>query len=183
MNKTLRSVFAAALVGFAISLSAQVSRAADVPSVAIQVYPGFLGSFLPVVAQEQGFYKANGIDVKLVGLGDGPRGLAALEGSSIQLPQNNTDFMFLARNRGLDLVMVLGTWGVQFTIMARNDLPLPDINSGYPAVMKDLVGKKIGVSARGSGTEYAMRTLLSAAGLDPCILNSHDRCAIRYVMR
>lgn len=136
-------------------------------TLAIQVYPGFLGSFLATVAQEQGFYKANGLDVKLVPLGDGPRGLAALEGGSIQLAQNNTDFMLLARNRGLDLMMVMGTWGEQFTVMARNDVALPDASSGYPAVMKDLLGKKVGVSARGAGTEYGMRTLLTAAGLSP----------------
>ena len=154
----------------ALSCMVPASQALAQPaarSMAIQVYPGFLGSFLATVAQEQGFYKANGLDVKLVPLGDGPRGLAALEGGSIQLAQNNTDFVLLARNRGLDLMMVMGTWGEQFTVMVRNDVALPDAASGYPTVMKDLLGKKIGVSARGAGTEYGMRTLLTAANLDP----------------
>lgn len=156
------------LLAAGVLLAAPVSKGADeLRPLAIQIYPGFLGSFLAAVAQEQGFYKANGLDVKLVPLGDGPRGLAALEGGSIQLAQNNTDFMLLARKRGLDLMVVAGTWGEQFTVMARNDVQLPDAASGYPAVMKDLVGKKIGVSARGAGTEYGMRTLLTAAGLDP----------------
>lgn len=154
-----------------LSALAAPAFAADSPDalrpLAIQIYPGFLGSFLVSVAQDEGFYKANGLDVKLVPLGDGPRGLAALEGGSIQLAQNNTDFMLLARSRGLDLMMVMGTWGEQFTVIARNDVALPNATSGYPPVMKDLVGKKIGVSARGAGTEYAMRTLLNAAGVDP----------------
>lgn len=171
MQRIHRTLLAFTLAASFSLTSVTATFGADPPAnvlpLQIQVYPGFVGSFLATVAQEQGFYKANGIDVKLVALGDGPRGLAALEGGSIQLAQNTTDFMFLARSRGLDLMMVLGTWGQLFTIMGREDLVLPNAKAGYPAVMKDLVGKKIGVSARGSGTEYGMRTLLSSAGIDP----------------
>lgn len=166
MNMPIRKLLSLLLVSLALATWSG-ARAADPLPLAIQVYPGFIGSFLATIAQDQGFYKANGLDVKLVALGDGPRGLAALEGGSVQLAQNTTDFMFLARSRGQDMMMVMGTWGQLFTIMAREDLPLPNAKNGYPDVMKDLVGKKIGVSARGSGTEYGMRTLLAAAGLDP----------------
>jgi len=160
-----------AVLAYPILTSLSPALAADAPSdqrpLSIQVYPGFVGSFLASIAQDEGFYKTNGLDVKLVPLGDGPRGLAALEGGSIQLAQNNTDFMLLARSRGLDLVMVVGTWGEQFALVVRDDVALPGAAAGYPAVMKDIVGKKVGVSARGAGTEYAMRTLLSSADLDP----------------
>ena len=96
-------------------------------------------------------------------LGNGPQGLAALEGGSIQLAQNNTDFMLLANAKGLKLQMVVGEWGQQFAFVARKGLTLPHLSEGYPAVMKDLVGDKVGVSARGAGTEYAMRAALSQA--------------------
>ena len=163
MKKQLAALCVAALMCAPLASHGQPAA----KQLAIQVYPGFLGSLLAHIAQDEGFYKANGLDVKLVPLADGPRGLAALEGDSIQLAQNNTDFVLLARSRGLDLMMVMGTWGEQFTVLARTDVALPNAAAGYPASAKDLVGKKVGVSARGSGTEYGMRVILNGAGLDP----------------
>lgn len=165
------ATFAALLVVAAVfwtqSNQANAQSASHEHALAIQVYPGLFINLLPWVAQAKGFYRAHDVKVTLVPLGNGPQGLAALEGGSIQLAQNNTDFMLLANAKGLKLQMVVGEWGQQFAFVARKGLTLPHLSEGYPAVMKDLVGDKVGVSARGAGTEYAMRAALSQAGVDP----------------
>ena len=143
------------------------ARAQDKQKLAVQVYSGLFMNLIPWVAQSRGYYEKHGLDVDLVSMNNGPQGLAALEGGSIQLALNNTDVMILADEKGLDLQMVSGNWGQQFSIFARQGLKLPHASQGYPAVMKDFVGKKVGVAARGSGTEIAMRATLAEAGLAP----------------
>lgn len=161
----IATTLAAAIVNLPAGAQAQSSAAEH--KLAIQIYPGIFLNLLPWVAQAKGFYEKNGVTVTMVPLDNGPLGLAALQGGSIQLAQNNTDVMLLANAKGLDLQMVVGNWGQQFSFVARDGFPLPHLSDGYPKVMQDLVGHKVGVAARGSGTEYAMRATLSEAGDSP----------------
>lgn len=45
--------------------------------------------------------------------------------------------------------------------------PLHNAAKGYPEVVKDLKGKKIGVPARGSAAEFLLKSMLKDAGLSP----------------
>ena len=76
--------------------------------------------------------------------------------------------MLVARAKGLPVKIVVGESTIlAISLVARKGLQLPDEKAGYPAVMKNLLGKKIGVYGIGSGSEYIVRALLRGAGLDP----------------
>jgi ABC-type nitrate/sulfonate/bicarbonate transport system substrate-binding protein len=49
----------------------------------------------------------------------------------------------------------------------RNDVPMPSRDKGYPAIMNDFKGKRIGVAARGSSNEKYFNAMLKDAGLKP----------------
>ncbi|TKW72571.1 MAG: ABC transporter substrate-binding protein [Bradyrhizobium icense] len=52
-------------------------------------------------------------------------------------------------------------------VVTRDGLETPNAAKGYPAMMADLKGKKIGVPARGSGAELQFGLLAEGAGLKP----------------
>lgn len=49
--------------------------------------------------------------------------------------------------------------------MASASLETPNASKGYPAVMQDFKGKRIGVTARGSGAEFQLVEMLKGAGM------------------
>ena len=49
--------------------------------------------------------------------------------------------------------------------MAGAHTETPNAAKGYPAVMADLKGKKVGVTARGSGAEFQLLDMLKGAGM------------------
>jgi NitT/TauT family transport system substrate-binding protein len=53
---------------------------------------------------------------------------------------------------------------VPFALIARKGLELPKVAQGYPAVIKDLVGKNWGVLALGVSVHFMSQTLLTDAG-------------------
>jgi NitT/TauT family transport system substrate-binding protein len=68
-------------------------------------------------------------------------------------------------DKGLPIRGVAGsTAKVPFALIARKGLDLPHLEEGYPAVMKDLVGKKWGVLALGVSVQYIEQKILTDAG-------------------
>lgn len=134
----------------------------------VQIYPGTISAGHPVLwlASDKGFCKARGLTCQLVEIASGPLGLQALASGSIQIAFATTDVAMQAAARGNDIQLIASAHPNRyFTLSARKDVPLPNLAKGYPAVMKDLQGLKIGVTARGSGTEIQTRALLAGAGM------------------
>ena len=70
--------------------------------------------------------------------------------------------------KGTDLKIVVGNEVKNFyNLIVANSVPLPNAASGYPAVVRDLKGKRIGVNALGASTHLMMNALLKGAGLTP----------------
>ena len=68
---------------------------------------------------------------------------------------------------GGSATVVVGT-GVASSVLiltARSDVPLPNKVKGYPAVMADFKGLKIGVPGRGAAAEVYMNVMLREGGL------------------
>lgn len=104
------------------------------------------------VAQDAGFYRKHCLDATLVSVNSGPAGLAQLQSGSLQFSGSSVDNTLVARNKGPAIKIVAGkSAGDVYSIVALKGLPLPDARAGYPAVMNDLVGKKIGVFGVGYG--------------------------------
>ncbi len=145
------------------------SQATSQPiSMQVALYPGSLISLPGYIAQQKGFFKANGLDVSLVEVSGGPAAVSALLSNSVQMMLNATDLNMQTSEKGQKIVVAAGdTNHMIFSLIARTDVSTPNQSKGYPAVMTDLKGKKIGVTQRGSSVELFVHVMLKDAGLDP----------------
>jgi NitT/TauT family transport system substrate-binding protein len=150
----------------AIPASAQ-DKAANT-TLRIQEYPGSIVSLHGWVLQDAGFCPTHHLTCVSTGIPSGPLGLQALATGSIEVSFASTDVIMQSASRGNDVQLVVGhSPNNIYQLDVRADIPLPNLAKGYPAVMKDLVGLKSGVTARGAATEIQMRALLAGAGLSP----------------
>ena len=68
--------------------------------------------------------------------------------------------------KGADIrILGSGARSAIFCLAAGNHLDTADAAKGYPAAMQDLKGKKVGVTARGTGAEFQLLDLLKSAGM------------------
>jgi NitT/TauT family transport system substrate-binding protein len=97
----------------------------------------------------------------------GPGAITALVNGTIEFSNQAPDGVMRARARGVNVRLVgnmyAGHWNA---LVAGKGLQTPSQAQGYPAIMKDLVGKKIGVTVLGGTTEAFSRSAFEGAGLD-----------------
>lgn len=164
----ITAIAAAAAFVATASMSAAEKIVANGETVRIQEYPGAILHFTQWVAADKGFCKAHGITCQMVQILSGPVGLQALAAGSLEISFASTEVTMQAASRGNDVQLIVGHSPANIYVLSvHKDVPLPNKAKGYPAVMQDLKGLKIGVTARGSGTELQARALLSGAGLSP----------------
>ena len=98
----------------------------------------------------------------------GPAMTSAVASGSVTFVNNSWDNLIVAVDKGLPVRGVAGsTVKVPFACIARKGLPLPHLGEGYPAVIKDLVGKNWGVLALGVSVHFMSQTILTDAGYKP----------------
>ncbi len=149
-------------IGLAASGAAQAQSNLQ---ASVGYYPGALISLPAFVASDRKFFEKNGLTVDLVPIANGPAMTSAVASGSVTFVNNSWDNLLVAVEKGLPVRGVLGsTSNVPFAFIARNGLDLPHLKDGYPAVIKDLVGKKWGVLALGVSVQYIEETLLTDAG-------------------
>lgn len=140
----------------------------SMPVVRIQEWPGDIINIVPWVADAKGLFKKHCLDVKLVPLVGGPPSVTALVSGSLEFNNGAVDGIMRVRAQGVDIRttanMYAGHWNA---LLARNGLALPHLKEGYPAIMKDLVGKKIGVTVLGGTTEAFVKSSFADAGMSP----------------
>jgi NitT/TauT family transport system substrate-binding protein len=159
-----RMLPALALAAAAAALPSPAAAAGSPPVVRFQDYPGH-GNLLIRVARSKGWCEAAGIACELKTIPAAPLGLQALIGGSIDVAQTPIEVVASAVLRGAKLRTVAGSAVSNiFQIDAATALALPHEAQGYPAVMQDLKGHKIGVVARGSATESFFAFLMQQAG-------------------
>jgi NitT/TauT family transport system substrate-binding protein len=157
----------AALACAALAMPAPAAAADNLPVVRFQDYPGS-GNLQIRVARTKGWCQAAGIVCELKPIPAAPLGLQALIGGSIDVAQTPIEVVAAAVARGGKLKTVVGSAVTNiFQIDAGNTLKLPHEKEGYPAVMQDFKGQKVGVVSRGSATEAFFRFLMQQAGQDP----------------
>ncbi|HSW17744.1 MAG TPA: ABC transporter substrate-binding protein [Ramlibacter sp.] len=151
-------------LGLLFAGAAATAGAAD--RIVIQQFTGTFGNAAGVVAASKGFCAKANIECVIQPVANGPLGVQALVGKSIDVAFSATEVFVAAIAAGTKIKMVYGGYNnLSYSLMARNDLALPNAAAGYPAFMKDLKGKRIGVAARGSGTELQLVSLLTNAGM------------------
>jgi ABC-type nitrate/sulfonate/bicarbonate transport system substrate-binding protein len=113
----------------------------------------FGGSY---VAEKEGYYEKNGVDVNILPGGPDVDSMAAVVSGQADIGMGNADTVAQANEQGADLVIVAA--GFQKNPLAILSTPANPIKS--PA---DMVGKKIGVP---SGDEAAQDALLKVNNID-----------------
>jgi NitT/TauT family transport system substrate-binding protein len=166
MSKNLinRRVFTAGTALAAAALGAPTLRAQNRPEktkVAIAVGGKASFYYLPLTLAEQlGYFKAEGLEVEISDFAGGARALQAVVGGSADVVSGAYEHTINLQNKGqMFQAFVLQGRAPQIALGISNKT-LP----GYRSVA-DLKGKKIGVTAPGSSTNMMANLVLSRAGV------------------
>lgn len=132
-------------------------------TVGVAYYPGVFFSLPAFVAQEEGLFSKNGIDTKLSPFSTGPAMTTALIQGEVAFTNSTYDQLAVARSNDMPVKAVIGNYDNQpLSLIVRSDLPLPHLKDGFPTVLKDLIGKRWGVTALGTSTQFTLQKLLTA---------------------
>lgn len=139
---------------------------ADTQVVRYQEYPGSILHLSNWAMREKGFCEKQGLDCQPVMLANGPLAQQAAAAGSVDLIVSSMDVMLQAVAKGNDL-MVTGPLVKNniYSLSISANMEQPNAAKGYPENMKDLANKRIGVTARGSGTEMYVKSLMQGAGV------------------
>ncbi len=141
---------------------------ANSETLKIQNYAGTTGNMHAVVAKAKGFCDVYNFKCETVTVNSTALGLQALVGKTIDVVQGGGDLTAATLLAGGDVAIVgVSLPNSVLSLSMRNDVPLPNRAKGYPAIMQDLKGLKIGVTARGTSSEQLLNTMLTDAGIQP----------------
>ncbi|WP_454625826.1 ABC transporter substrate-binding protein [Bradyrhizobium cenepequi] len=151
------------LAGALLALVLTSGLAAAQTKVTIAVGGGACLCYLPtVLARQLGEYEKAGLAVELVDLKGGSDALKAVLGGSADVVSGYFDHCvnLAAKRQELQAFVVYDRYpGLVLVVSPKHT---GEINS-----IKDLAGKKVGVSAPGSSTDFFLKYLLKKNGLDP----------------
>ena len=133
------------------------------PKVTIAVGGKNLLYYLPLtIAEQLGYFKAEGLDVTIADFAGGSRALAAVAGGSADVVSGAFEHTVNMQFKGQPMrAFVLQGLAPQIVLGIN-----PKTMAGYKTVA-DLKGKKIGVTAPGSSTNVMVNFVLAKAGLKP----------------
>lgn len=161
-------VLAIAVLPLAAGAQIQPNAKANGETLRIQYIGGSLANYQAIIAERKGFCQQHGFKCEIKAIAAGPLALQALIGNSVDVALTGTDTAVASIARGGDLLIVATLRQVSpFSVAARSDVPLPNRAKGYPAIMQDFKGRKVGVTTRGAATETNFHALLAGAGLQP----------------
>jgi NitT/TauT family transport system substrate-binding protein len=148
----------------ALALSAGSATAQGVKSrVTIAVGGAGCLCYLPtVLAQQLGEYDKAGVQVELVNFKGGSQALTAVIGGSADVVSGYYDHCVNLAAKGQQLQAFVVYDRYPGLVLGVSPKHTGTINS-----VKDLAGKKVGVSAPGSSTDFFLKYLLAKNGVDP----------------
>ena len=124
--------------------------------------------FTPYVAEAKGFFAQHGLDAQLIYFRSGAETTTAVVSGSTEFGALATEHVTQVRDQGLRLkAIVANLTDSPFTLIVRKEVELPNAARGYPHVIRDLKGLKLGITGRGASTDFTLRFLVKEAGLDP----------------
>lgn len=124
--------------------------------------------FTPYVAEAKGFFAKHGLDAQLVYFRSGAETTTAVVAGSTEFGALATEHVTQVRDQGLRVkAIVANLTDSPFTLIVRKEVELPNAARGYPQVVRDLKGLKLGITGRGASTDFTLRFLVKEAGLDP----------------
>jgi NitT/TauT family transport system substrate-binding protein len=151
------------LAGTLLALAMTSGLAAAQTRITVAVGGGACLCYLPtVLAKQLGEFDKAGLNVELVDLKGGSDALKAVLGGSADVVSGYFDHCVNLAAKKQELVA--------FVVYDRYPglvLVVSPSHNGEIKSIKDLAGKKVGVSAPGSSTDFFLKYLLKKNGLDP----------------
>ncbi len=140
-----------------------LAQAIEKPKVTIAVGGKNLFYYLPLtIAEQLGYFKAEGLDVNIVDFAGGARALQAVVGGSADVVSGAFEHTVNMHFKGQPMrAFVLQGLAPQI-VLGVNPKTMPNFKS-----ITDLKGKKVGVTAPGSSTNVMVNFVLTKAGLKP----------------
>jgi NitT/TauT family transport system substrate-binding protein len=161
-EEIMRTIFGR-LGGAFLALMLMSGLAAAQSKVTIAIGGGACLCYLPtVLARQLGEYEKAGLAIELVDLKGGSDALKAVLGGSADVVSGYFDHCvnLAAKKQEMTAFVVYDRYpGLVLVVSPSHNAEIKSI--------KDLAGKKVGVSAPGSSTDFFLKYLLKKNGLDP----------------
>jgi NitT/TauT family transport system substrate-binding protein len=161
-EETMRTIFGR-LAATLLALTLTSALAAAQSKITVAVGGGACLCYLPtVLAKQLGEFEKAGLAVELVDLKGGSDALKAVLGGSADVVSGYFDHCvnLAAKKQELVAFVVYDRYPGLVLVVAPS-------HNGEIKSIKDLAGKKVGVSAPGSSTDFFLKYLLKKNGLDP----------------
>src|SRR5438093_2663135 len=161
MRRFLKLV-AASLIALAPAAPA-TAQTLEKPKVTIAVGGKSLFYYLPLtIAEHQGYFKAEGLDIEILDFPGGAKALQALIGGSVDVVSGAYEHTITqqAKGQNIEALVLQGKYAGIVLGMAK------DKAAAYKSPA-DLKGMKIGVTAPGSSTNMFVNILLAKVDLKP----------------
>ena len=153
---------AAAAAAIALPALAR-AQALEKPKTTIAVGGKNLLYYLPLtIAEQRGYFKAEGLEVTIVDFAGGARALQAVVGGSADVVSGAFEHTVNMQHKGQRMRAFVLQGRAPQIVLGVN----PKTMANYKSVA-DLKGKKIGVTAPGSSTNVMVNFILAKAGLKP----------------
>jgi NitT/TauT family transport system substrate-binding protein len=145
------------------SLQAQTAGAPEKPEITLAVGGKNLLYYLPLtIAEQLGYFKDEGLDLKIVDFSGGSQALRALVGGSADVVSGAFEHTLNMQPKGQWLRAVVLMGRAPQIVLGVNPKTMPNFKT-----VADLKGKKIGVTAPGSSTNVMANFVLAKAGIKP----------------
>ena len=160
-----RSIVLAAVAAVCVALAAPGTdaQALEKSKLAIDVGGKSLFYYLPLtIAERQGYFKAEGLDVEILDFPGGARALQALLGGSVDVVSGAYEHTISQQAKGQNIEALVLQGKYAGIVLGMNKAKAAQYRSP-----KDLKGMKVGVTAPGSSTNMFVNVLLARDGLKP----------------
>jgi len=159
-----RRTFIAGSLTAALATPAVVrAQALERPKLSLGVGGKNLLYYLPLtVAEQLGYFKAEGLDLTINDFAGGAQSLRALVGGSVDVVSGAFEHTVNMQAKGQRLTAFVLMGRAPQIVLGVNPKTMPNFKS-----LADLKGKKIGVTAPGSSTNVMANFALAKAGLKP----------------
>ena len=139
------------------------AQALEKPKLSIAVGGKNLLYYLPLtIAEQLGYFKAEGLDLTIVDFAGGARALQAVVGGSADVVSGAFEHTVNMQFKGQPMRAFVLQGRAPMIVLGVNPKTMPNFKT-----VADLKGKKVGVTAPGSSTNVMVNFILAKAGLRP----------------
>ncbi len=158
-----RTLLAASAAALALPMTGARGQALEKPKLTIAVGGKNLLYYLPLtIAEGQGYFKAEGLDITIADFAGGSRALQALVGGSADIVSGAFEHTINMQVKGQRLRAFALQGRAPQIVLGINPKTMPNFKS-----VVELKGKKLGVTAPGSSTNVLANFVLGKVGLKP----------------